>query len=148
MKLKADEGKTIFFYKTKMVFKTMLEETDQAYSTILMTHPPSVGPALHLHPEGPETFFIVEGDYTFTLDGSVLEASKGDFICIPKNTPHTYKTGSRGGQVLVTTPRSVEIYFLHIAEKLTKGEVSLAYEFEFAMQNGQTFLDTSDHWAN
>lgn len=145
---KEEEGKTIQFYKTKMVFKTTLEQTNNAYSTILMTHPALVGPALHLHPDGPETFFVLEGDYTFTLDGKILQATKGDFVYIPQNAPHKYKSGSNGGQILVTTPASVETYFLHIAEKLLEGEVTLEYEFEFAKKNGQTFLDTSEHWGH
>ena len=31
-------------------------------------HPPNLGPALHIHPKGSETFYIVEGDYEFILN--------------------------------------------------------------------------------
>jgi len=148
MKLKEDMGKTIQFYKTKMVFKTTLEQTNNQYSIILMTHPSSIGPALHIHPNGPETFFVLEGNYTFTLNGKTIEATKGDFIFIPQNAPHKYKSGSNGGQMLVTTPASVETYFLHIADKLLNGDVSIEYEFEFAKNHGQIFLETSGHWGH
>jgi len=148
MKLKEDQGKTIQFYKTKMVFKTTLEQTNKQYSVILMTHPSSVGPALHIHPNGPETFFVLEGNYTFILNGKTIEATKGDFVFIPQNAPHKYKSGLNGGQILVTTPASVETYFLHIAEKLLNGDVSLEYEFEFAKNHGQIFLETSEHWGH
>lgn len=148
MKLKGSEGKTIQFYKTKMVFKTTLEQTNNNYSTILMIHPALVGPALHLHPYGPETFFVIEGEYTFTLNEKTIEASKGDFIFIPQNAPHKYKSGSNGGQVLVTTPANVETYFLHIADKLLNGDISLDYEFEFAKNHGQIFLDSSENWGH
>ena len=147
MILKEHEGKTIQFYNTKMVFKATLDQTNNCYSTILMTHPASVGPALHYHPQGPETFFVLEGDYVFTLNGETLKASKGDFVIIPQNTPHKYKSGTHGGQMLVTTPASIEIYFSHIADQLLKGEVSLNDEFEFAKNHGQIFLGTSEHWG-
>jgi hypothetical protein len=49
--------------------------------------------------------------------------------------------------MLVTTPKNIEVYFRHIAEKLLEGEVSIDYEFEFAKNNGQTFLDKSEHWG-
>ena len=147
MKLKENEGLIIQFYKTKMVFKTRLEQTNSAYTTILMTHPALVGPALHFHPDGPETFFVLKGDYTFTLDGATIKANQGDYVYIPQNTPHKYKSGANGGQILVTTPANVEKYFIHVAEKLLEGEVSLEYEFEYAKENGQTFLDTSEHWG-
>jgi quercetin dioxygenase-like cupin family protein len=80
MKLTFEQGLSINFRKTIMVFKTRLEETNNAYSTILMTHPPSVGPALHLHPDGAETFFILKGDYIFTLNEKIIEAKEGDFV--------------------------------------------------------------------
>ncbi len=148
MKLTAEEGRTIQFYKTKMVFKATLEQSDNAYTTILMTHPPLVGPALHLHPNGAETFFVVEGDYQFNLNGEIIDAIKGDFVYIPKNVPHKYNSGKNGGQVLVTTPASVEKYFLHIAEKLLQGDIPLEYEFEFAKANGQFFLENTGSWGH
>ncbi len=146
MKLTPAQGKTIVFHNTEMVFKTTLEESGGRYSTILMTHPPLAGPALHLHPDGQETFYVLEGNYIFTLNGETMEAGKGDFISIPAHVPHKYKSGAAGGKVLVTTPPNVEKYFLHIAEKLLAGAVSQEYEFAFAAQNGQVFLDTSEHW--
>jgi quercetin dioxygenase-like cupin family protein len=148
MKLEKEEGVTINFRKTIMVFKATLDNTNNAYSTILMTHPPLIGPALHIHPNGIETFYILKGDYVFTLNDTTIEATEGDFILIPQNEPHKYKSGSLGGQMLVTTPKNIEIYFRHIAEKLLEGDVSLDYEFEFAKNNGQTFLDKSEHWGH
>lgn len=67
MKLRRDEGKEINWHNSKMLFKTTLSQTNNVYSTILVTNPPGVGPALHLHPNGPESFYILEGEYTFVL---------------------------------------------------------------------------------
>ena len=39
------------------------------YTILDIIHPPNIGPALHIHPKGSETFYIVEGDYEFILDG-------------------------------------------------------------------------------
>ncbi len=148
MKLTENEGKTIYFYKTKMAIKATLAQTQAQYTTILMWHPPLIGPALHFHPHGPETFYVLEGSYTFILNGQVIEAKQGDFIFIPQHAPHKYVSGPRGGKVLVTTPPGVETYFLHIADKLSKGDVSRDYEFEFAKNHGQIFLETSEHWGH
>ncbi len=149
MTLKEEKGKTIQFYKTKMVFKTTLEQTNNQYSIILMTHPPLIGPALHFHPHGPESFYVIEGSYTFILNGQIIDATQGDFISIPQHAPHRYVSGPKGGKVLVTTPASVETYFLHIAEKIQQqGDVSREYEFEFAKNHGQIFLDASEHWGH
>jgi quercetin dioxygenase-like cupin family protein len=148
MKLTKEEGKAIQFYKTKMVFKSLLSETNNAYTTILMTHIGGIGPAMHIHPLGQETFYIIEGSYVFTLDDKDIEAQKGDYIIVPANVPHKYISGPTGGQMLVTTPPNVENYFFHIADLQTKGEISREYEFEYAKQNGQTFVEESDHWGH
>ncbi len=147
MKLSPDEGATIVFYNTTMVFKATLAQTHDQYATILMTHPPLAGPALHQHPDGVETFYIVEGNYDFVLGGDNIPAEKGDFILIPKGVPHQYKSGPQGGKVLVTTPPGVATYFTHIADLLKKGKVTQEYEFAFAAAHGQTFLDKKGHWT-
>jgi len=147
MKLGPNEGKTISWHNSKMVFKTMLHQSGHKYSTLLVTNPPGVGPALHKHPNGPETFYIIEGDYTFILSGNTIQASAGDFVFIPANEPHKYKSGPMGGQMLVTTPASVETYFLHIAEKLSEGKVALDYEMDCAKENGQVFLEKTGHYC-
>lgn len=147
MKLTPAEGTTIDFRGTRMGFKTLPDETNQAYSVIHMTHPPFTGPALHYHPNGQECFYILEGAYTFTLGEQTLEGAAGDFIRVPTHMPHKYKSGEQGGQVLVVTPPSIEQYFLHIAEKLSQGPVSSDEEFAFAAEHGQVFLDSSDHWT-
>jgi quercetin dioxygenase-like cupin family protein len=148
MKLSTEEGKIIWFYQTKMVFKAHLNHTNGQYSTILMSHQPNMGPALHVHPVGTETFYVLEGSYTFTLEEKTIHVIAGDFILIPQNAAHKYKSGSIGGKMLVTTPASIETYFLHIAELLSQGSVSREYEYEFAAKHGQTFLDTSEHWGH
>ncbi|MGL5890580.1 MAG: cupin domain-containing protein [Bacteroidia bacterium] len=140
MKLSINEGFTVQFRKTKMVFKTRLSDTGATGSTIVMTHPANIGPALHLHPNGAETFFVLEGSYTFWMNDEQTETSAGDFVCIPANIPHRYTSGAEGGKLIVHTPPSVENYFIEIAELLKQGEVSAETEFECAKRNGQLFL--------
>jgi hypothetical protein len=50
------------FHGTKMTVKVLTYETCGAYSVIHFEHLPNVGPVLHLHPKGPETFQIIQGE--------------------------------------------------------------------------------------
>lgn len=59
--------------------------------------PPNIGPALHIHPRGAETFYIIRGNYTFTLENKNIDAKDGDIIVVPKNTPHKFRSGNNGG---------------------------------------------------
>jgi hypothetical protein len=47
--LSEEEGEQINFRGTRMLIKVSNEDTDGKYSLIEMTHPPSMGPALHIH---------------------------------------------------------------------------------------------------
>jgi quercetin dioxygenase-like cupin family protein len=143
MKHSATEGEVIQFRKTSMVLKTPANENNAGYLQLLMTHPAHIGPGLHIHPDGPETFFVVDGNYTFTLNDTIIETTKGDFVFVPKNTPHKYNAGENGGQLLVTTPEAVVNYFKTISTKLLNGEeVTPAFEYECAKANGQIFVDS------
>jgi mannose-6-phosphate isomerase-like protein (cupin superfamily) len=48
------------------------------------------GPRLHRHPYV-ETFIIREGVGVFLIGGQEIEASTGQIIVVPANTPHKFK---------------------------------------------------------
>ncbi len=58
------------FYVTKMTIRLTTPETGGAYALLEMRHPAGVGPALHVHPGAAESFVVLEGEYTFFLDGT------------------------------------------------------------------------------
>ncbi len=143
MKYTSQEGEIIHFRKTTMILKTPPNENNAGYLQLLMTHPPHIGPGLHIHPTGPETFLVVDGTYTFTLGEKIIETIKGDFVFIPQNIPHKYNAGENGGELLVTTPEDVVNYFKIISTKLLNGEeVTATFEYECAKTNGQIFVDS------
>ena len=70
-------------------------------SAFLSHHTPGSGPPLHTHPYE-ETFFVIEGDVLFTVDGEEIEAGDGDIVVVPANTPHKFVSrGERHTQVSV-----------------------------------------------
>ncbi len=53
------------------------------------------GPGLHRHPYE-ETFVILEGSATFTVDGETLEVAAGTIVIVPPEAPHKFVTGAEG----------------------------------------------------
>jgi quercetin dioxygenase-like cupin family protein len=66
---------------------------------------------LHLHPKGSETFYIVEGNYEFILDGNSVIGKPGEKIFVPKGILHRFVVGDKGGHALVISPPELEFYF-------------------------------------
>jgi quercetin dioxygenase-like cupin family protein len=140
--------KAFVFRGTRMRVHLSTATTGGSYALIEMTHPPSVGPALHIHPRGPESFFVLEGEYTFSLGSTTIVVSAGEAVAVPAGVAHRYVVGATGGRALVITPPELENYFIDIAKRLESGPVQLAEEFEVAARYGQEFLDHEGHWSS
>jgi quercetin dioxygenase-like cupin family protein len=58
-------------------------------SFFVSRHAPGEGPRLHRHPYE-ETFIMLEGTATFRMGGEELEASAGEILIVPAETPHGF----------------------------------------------------------
>ena len=101
---------------------------------------------MHTHPRGSETFYIVEGDYIFVLDGKPIRGKPGDTIYVPKETPHRFEVGPKGGHAIVISPPELEFYFFNISELSSTREVLYDEESYIGTKYGQVFLDDTKHW--
>ena len=145
--LKRGEGPTIDFRGTKMTMKVPGVQLGESYSLIEMVHPPTVGPASHIHPAGAEAFYVLDGAYTIHCGEEVYEASPGDFVYVPKGIRHQYQSSSSGGTVLVLSPAGLEQYFTEVSDLLRVGAITWDVEQTIAKHYGQEFLDKLNHWG-
>ena len=136
----------MIFNDTKFTIKVLTSETNSSYTILDVIHPPNLGPALHIHPKGSETFYIVEGNYVFILDGKSVTGKPWDVIFVPKGVPHRFVVGDKGGHALVISPPELEFYFFKVSELLYKGKVSYETESSIGKQYGQVFLENTKHW--
>ena len=140
------KDKPFDFHGAKFTIKVLTSETNGSYTVMDIIHPPNLGPALHVHPKGSETFYIVEGNYEFILDGQSIIGRPGDVIFVPKEVPHKFIVGDKGGHAVVISPPDLEFYFFKVSELLGKDEVSYEIESSIGRQYGQVFLSNTKHW--
>ena len=48
------------------------------------------GPALHIHHQDDEIFYVVSGEFLFQLENEIILGKAGDTIFAPRGLPHTY----------------------------------------------------------
>ncbi len=48
----------------------------------------------HVHSRHEETFVVLEGEYEVRLGDDIVLARAGDYVFIPRGTPHTYRNAS------------------------------------------------------
>lgn len=140
------KDKPFDFHGAKFTIKVLSSETDYKYTVLDILHPPNLGPALHTHPTGSETFYIVDGNYRFIIDGKRVESKPGDTVFVPKNTPHRFEVGTEGGHAIIISPPELEFYFFKVGELLSNGQISYEEESNIGKKYGQVFLDSTKHW--
>ncbi|HEX2277947.1 MAG TPA: cupin domain-containing protein, partial [Candidatus Tectomicrobia bacterium] len=70
----------------------------------------------HIHREMEESFFVLEGRFTFTVGDHSVSAGPGSYVLVPRGTPHTLGSGPEGGRCLVLmVPGGLERMFLELA---------------------------------
>ena len=68
-----------------------------------VTQPGYPGPPPHRHVNQDETFYVLDGSFTFHVDGEAIEAQAGDCAHVPRGVLHTFQnTGTSIGRLLVT----------------------------------------------
>jgi len=94
------------------------EQTGGAYALCEARVLPGGGPPPHFHRREDESFFILEGEITFTLDGHRVVARAGSFLQSPRNLPHAFKNESSAParMLILTTPAGFDKFLIEIAQ--------------------------------
>jgi mannose-6-phosphate isomerase-like protein (cupin superfamily) len=70
-------------------------------SSFIVENTPGKGPRLHKHPYA-EVFVVLEGLATFTAGDQEVEATGGNVVVVPPETPHKFVNSGDGTLRLVT----------------------------------------------
>jgi mannose-6-phosphate isomerase-like protein (cupin superfamily) len=94
----------------------------EALSVTELTAAPQNGPPPHIHMREDESFWVLDGEFSFFLGERTLTAGEGSFVHIPKGTLHTYKNvGSTPGRMIVLlTPGGFEKFWEDLGEPATQ----------------------------
>jgi mannose-6-phosphate isomerase-like protein (cupin superfamily) len=86
-----------------------------------VSEPGVTGPPQHVHHAHDETFYVVDGDYEFTLGPDRHPMPTGSFLYVPRGMPHTFRnSGHRLGRIVGTfDPPRFAGYFRELAAIIT-----------------------------
>lgn len=79
------------------------------------------GPPPHRHLRQDEGFYVLEGAFTFDVEGEVIPATVGDFVNVPKGRLHTFANTGRGvGRLLgvIAPPGDFEGFVEEVGEQV------------------------------
>ena len=101
-----------------LFFLAIGEQTGGAYAVIETANEPSTGVRLHVHEREDETWFVLEGEYTFEVGSQTFSAGPGDYIFGPRNVPHSYanRTEAVARALIMVTPAVFEGFWRESAK--------------------------------
>ena len=84
----------------------LLADVEEIGISETWSEPGSPSPPMHVHRTHAESFYVLEGELTFTAGGRELRAEPGSWVQIPPGVPHTFVSpGDRSARFLnVHTP--------------------------------------------
>lgn len=88
---------------------------------LLLVEPPGYRTPVHVHNQTDETFYVLSGELTLFIDGQTVTVKAGDYVFIPRGTPHAQ--GNRGDQptrLLLTVAPGDFVGFFRAREEIVK----------------------------
>ena len=63
---------------------------------LITIQPHREGPELHTHAAEDDSFYVLEGELTFTTEDEEFVAGQGTFVLVPPGVPHTFANRGDG----------------------------------------------------
>ena len=117
------DGRRIHVLGNDVTIKISSRDTGGAFTVFEGVSEPLQGPPLHLHRDQDESWYIVDGEFRFEVDGQEIYASGGATVLAPKGTRHTFQNvGTTPGRILTTVvPGGLDLFFEELETVAPRG---------------------------
>ena len=118
------EGRTIAVVGDLYRFLATGEETGGKYAMWEAIVPPGGGPPPHVHSREEESFYVLEGEITFNVEGQQIVAAAGTFANMPIGSLHSFKnvTDKTARMIISVAPAGLEKMFFEVGAAVKLGE--------------------------
>ena len=116
--------KSLWVLGELVTYKVPSLKTGGAYSLFEVTTHPGAGPPPHVQHREDESFYVLQGEFEFVVEGRTISVGVGSLIYVPKGTLHAHKNVGEGvGRMLVSqTPGGLYERFFEEVGKPVDGE--------------------------
>ena len=122
----AGQGKTFSAVGDRYTVLASGDQTGGAYTLTDALVPPGGGPPPHYHTREEESFYVLEGEITFTVEGREVIGRPGTFVQIPRNTPHAFKNRSDAAvrMLILCAPAGFEKFIAEFGTELSSPDAA------------------------
>jgi quercetin dioxygenase-like cupin family protein len=110
-------GEALWFLGALATVKASSEATAGRVTVTEFLAPCGHGSPLHIRKDHDQSFYVLEGELTFWLDGEIVAAPAGSYVYGPRGIPFRFTVSSEQARfLLVTDPGSFEQFMRALAE--------------------------------
>jgi quercetin dioxygenase-like cupin family protein len=107
--VRTGEGEARWWFGALAEIKATAADTAGQLTIVEVTEPPGAEAPLHVHRRDDEAFWVLQGDVTFEVGETTIEASAGDYVFGPRGIPHRFTVGDQGCRMLfLLVPGGIE----------------------------------------
>jgi quercetin dioxygenase-like cupin family protein len=112
-----NEGTHLWTMGMLMTVKASARQTNGQVSAMEVRFPPGAAPPLHIHHHEAEINYVLEGQMRFQCGDAVYDCGPGDFVYLPRNTPHSFRAGPDGARMLAfAAPAGIDELYEKVGE--------------------------------
>ena len=89
-----DSARAYWWLGTLWIVLADSSDTGGRFSLMEEVAPKGSGPGPHKHTWSDETYYIMDGEITFLVGDKITTARTGDYVMVPRNTPHAFRVES------------------------------------------------------
>jgi mannose-6-phosphate isomerase-like protein (cupin superfamily) len=141
-----DAGLTLDVLGVEITFKVTASATNGAYSLFEARTPPQGGSPPHYQRHEEESFYVLEGEYTFLMGEQTITLGPGESVTVPREMVHNFtNTGNTPARMLIiTSPGGIHEQFFrdvgHPTDAPPAGPPDLVQVVKTAEQHGIIIL--------
>ena len=104
--------RSVWYNGQLMTFLATAEDTQGKFALIEAVARRGNDPPPHIHHREEETFYVLEGEMTFSVGGQTIKATPGTMVCLPRRVAHSFVIDSEQLRALILlTPAGLEGLF-------------------------------------
>ncbi len=127
-----DDGEPIWFLNALTIIKLSAEQTGGRFALLEDRLPAGRESPYHLHHNEDETFYLLDGEFTFYSGSDKFTGSAGTTVFLPRGIPHGFRADTAGRMLILTTPAGFDSFVRDAGEPATSLVLPEPKEPDFA----------------
>jgi quercetin dioxygenase-like cupin family protein len=138
--------RSVWYSGQLITFLAAAEDTQGRFALIEVVARRGSVPPPHIHHREEETFYVLEGEMTFSVGGQTIKATPGTVVYLPRDVAHSFVIDSEQVRALILlTPAGFERFFKEFS--VPAPAMALPPQIEVPYSDIQRMLEISPRYG-